>query len=65
VVDSQLEGVSAISIVTLDVVVVSFEDGKSVVVFLFCAIGSVVLRDEVDEFSLGVADWGRGKEVCA
>jgi len=49
--------------VFVDKVVVVLEDGESVVVFLFGAIGSVVLADEVDEGSLGITDGSGGEEV--
>ena len=42
---------------------VLFEDGESVVVFLFGTIGSVVLADEVNESSLSVSDLGGTQEV--
>jgi len=46
-------------------VVVLLEDGESVVVFLFGAIGSVVLGNEVDEGLFGFVDGVHGKEVRA
>jgi len=41
-----------------DVVVDFSESFKSVVVFLFGTIGSVVLSNEVNELSLGISDLG-------
>jgi len=44
--------------VTHNVVVDFSESFKSVVVFLFGTIGSVVLSNEVNELSLGISDLG-------
>jgi len=38
------------------------KDGKSVVVFLLSGIVSLVLADEVDEFSFSISDWSGSKE---
>lgn len=43
---------------THNVVVDFSESFKSVVVFLFGTIGSVVLSNEVNELSLGISDLG-------
>ena len=51
------EGVGvAFSVVLLDLVVVFLEDGQSEVVFFFGSVRSLVVGDEVDEFSLNVRD---------
>lgn len=53
---------SVLSSVLLDGIVVLSEDLESVVVFFFCAIGSVVLTHEVNEFSFSIGDSVLGKE---
>jgi len=48
--------------VGLNKLVILSKDTQSVVIFLLGAIGSMVLADEVDEFSLGLGDGSLSEE---
>jgi len=45
-------------VVVEDIFVGLGEEAKSVGIFLFSSIGSMVLGDEIDEGSFSVTDWG-------
>lgn len=46
----------------LDLGVELLKDSESVFIFLLGLVVSVIVADEVNEFSFSISDWGGGKE---